>query len=87
MAKKSTRKVQDIPKDETKSARFIRVVTPRVSKAVKAINQIGFCSGLSYESKPEQTKQILNALLKAVEVLESKFAGKVGSENTFNFIK
>jgi len=85
MAKKKVRRKQVIPAEETKAERFVRVVTPRVNKAVKAIKQIGFCSAASYEYTPEQLKQITKALDTAQDEMLARFAGKSWDEGVFGF--
>ncbi len=87
MVKKRTRRKQEIPDSETASERFIRVVTPRVGKAVKAIEVIGFCTGSTYEYSVAQAKQITEALSNAVKALEDKFAGKSVGGGSFTFTK
>lgn len=87
MAKKKARRRQTINKDESKSERFVRVVTPRVSKAVKAIKVIGYCAGTAYESTPEQVAQITSALQIAIRVLVGKFEDKAEPEGVFDFTK
>jgi len=74
-----------IPESESKSARFIRVVTPRVTKAVKSIKVIGYCTATSYEYTPEQAKQIIDSLGSALVGLESQFAAKAKAEDGFAF--
>ena len=83
MAKKKARRRQEIPANETDAERFIRVVTPRVNKAVKAIDVIGFCTGSSYEYSTEQTKQIHDVLADALGRLGKKFAGVAGADGGF----
>ncbi|GAH43348.1 unnamed protein product [marine sediment metagenome] len=85
MAKKKVSSRPKIPDNETKSERFIRVVAPRVSKAVKAIDVIGFCAGSTYEYTPDQSVQIGNALIKAVNDLRVKFDRKANKQDSFNF--
>lgn len=85
MAKKQSRSTKAIPKDESKAARFIRVVTPRVAKAVKAITVIGYCAGAPYEYNQKQLEQIVGALTDAQNELIAKFAGKKSAEEAFSF--
>lgn len=85
MAKKKARVRQSIPIDETKSARFKRVVTPRVNKALKAIKVVGYCSGSTYEYTPDQVEAIIVALNEAVIKTGSKFAEKSDTEAVFDF--
>jgi len=65
-----------VPADESKSDRFIRVVTPRVNKAIKAIDVIGYCNGSTYEHTEQQVKQICELLHITVDKLQLKFSGK-----------
>lgn len=85
MAKKRNRRRQEIPKDESKADRFVRVVTPRVGKAIKAIRQIGFCAGGTYEYTPEQAQQIVEALAKETKALSTKFETKADTQAAFEF--
>lgn len=87
MAKKANRKRQEIPANETDAARFIRVVTPRVAKALKAIRQIGFCASKTYESTPKQIEQIFTVLSTEVESTCQKFTGKTEAASEFEFTK
>ncbi len=85
MAKRKVRRRQEIPKDESKADRFIRVVTPRVKKAVKSISVIGFCSGVAYDFTPEQVLQINAALTTAVEALTERYTKSPQVESEFGF--
>jgi len=85
MAKGKKRTSQKIPENETKADRFVRVVTPRVAKAVKAIRTIGFCAGSMYEYNDEQVIQILKALDTACGTLRKHFTAKTGVESDFAF--
>jgi len=85
MAGKRVRKKQNIPKDESKSDRFSRVVKPRVAKALKAIQQIGLCAGSTYESTDSQRNQILGALSDSVVGLKARFEKKTESQSGFEF--
>jgi len=85
MAKRKPRVKAVIPTDETKAMRFIRVVKPRVNKAIKAIGIVGYCASSSYEFTPQQVKDIINSLIVAVQGVESKFISKDKSVNEFKF--
>lgn len=85
MAEKRKRRKVNIPKDETKAARFVRVVTPRVVKAVKSISVVGYCASSTYEYTPQQVKQIVEVLLDAVEGVNNKFVAKTSPEGVFEF--
>ena len=84
MAKKKVRRKAEIPVDESNEDRFIRVVTPRVNKAVKAIEVIGFCTGSTYEYTANQSRQIVKALTDSIANLSDKFAGKTSTGGSFN---
>ena len=85
MAKRKARKPSNIPADESKADRFIRVVSPRVKKAVKAINQIGQCAGGTYENTDAQADQIMEALGTALTTTDAKFRAKPAEEKGFEF--
>ena len=87
MAKKKVRRKQEIPETESASERFIRIVTPRVNKAVKAVEVIGFCTGSTYEYTSKQAEQIAVVLHKAVKDLMRKFAGEVNGGGSFTLDK
>lgn len=85
MAKVGKKSSSRIPKDESKSDRFVRVVTPRVAKAVKAIRVVGYCAGAGYEYTPKQISQINAALATALQALAERFVSKTAVESEFNF--
>ncbi len=87
MGKKRVRVSQEIPKDESGQHRFVRIVLPRVVKAVKAIVVVGYCTGSGYEHTPTQVKQIIITLREAINNLEAKFEGKAGADGSFSFEK
>ena len=71
---------------ETKGQCFVRVVTPRVQKAIKMILLIGNCAGSVYSYDEVQAKQITDALYKAVNDVEERFQRKKGVEKmVFHF--
>lgn len=85
MVKKNTRKSNKPPDDETKSERFIRVVTPRVNNAVKAIAVIGYCAGTPYEYTATQVSEIVKALDNAFQAVLKQFRKESKSEGGFTF--
>ena len=85
MAKKGQRTKQSIPKDESGQDRFVRVVTPRVVKAIKSIRVIGYCAGAGYEYTPAQVEQIVSALTVVLNSLTERFASKKGVQEGFLF--
>lgn len=80
MAKRSTK----IPDNESKKARFKRIVEPRVGKALKAIGLIGNCTGGEYEYTQKDVANITTALIDAVSKMGDKFAGKDGTDFGFS---
>lgn len=87
MAKGQGKSGQKSLTTETKQERFIRVVIPRVNKAIKAIEVIGFCAGSSYEYTESQVDDILAALKFSVDSLADSFAGKTGSGGRFKLTR
>lgn len=85
MAKKGKGRVTKIPDNESKADRFVRVVTPRVAKAMKAISTIGFCASATYECTPAQSAQIISALTRSVDTLAKRFTEKKAGEPSFGF--
>lgn len=85
MAKKTSKRKHQIAPDESKAERFVRVVSPRVSKAVKAIDVIGYCAGSSYEYNTQQVEKITQALFASVNKLVDTFAKKTPAQEEFKF--
>lgn len=74
MAKNRKPRAAQAPKDETPSERFSRLASKRVTKAVKAIRNIGTLSGRSYQRTDEQVQAVLAYLKDAVKYVEGCFA-------------
>lgn len=85
MAKKVNRRKATIPENESKADRFVRVVTPRVVKAVKAIKVVGYCANASYEYSPKQVKQIIDRLTAAVQSVEGMLTDNKSVDEIFGF--
>lgn len=85
MAKKTRTRGTPPPKDETKEARFIRVCTARVRKAVKAISNIGNCASSNYSYTPEQLVVLNQSLITAMDDMQAKFQKKVVTTSEFSF--
>jgi len=60
-------RVSQVPKDETKEAKFNRLATKRVTKCRKALDQIGLLGSSSYISTERQREQITKALQESLE--------------------
>lgn len=80
MAKRKT----TVPDNETPAQSFVRVVEPRVGKALKAIGLVGSVTGSAYKAKPEQYAQIITALRDGVDKVEARFAGKGDTASGFS---
>jgi len=74
MAKRRKKKAVD--PDETKRQKFIRVVTPRVKKALKFIRLIGNQSGAAYEYNDEDVAGIMTALRQEINAVEKRYTEK-----------
>ena len=73
------KKKQGKAQDE-KHRDFIRVVTPRVKKALKAIGLIGNQAGSAYVSTQDERHKIFGTLHEAVSAVEKRYSNK-GSED------
>ena len=80
---KKQREKKVIPPTETKNERFIRVVSPRVSRALKSISLIGYCTSSAYEYTDVNKQKILDTLIDAVGSLKLKFEGKQKADTSF----
>lgn len=83
--KSTTSKASKVPANETKAERFVRVGTPRVNKAIKAIRQLGKLASSNYEYSEEQSVAMHRALQEAVDDVVSKFRGAAKDESGFTF--
>lgn len=82
--KPKKKKDSRVPKDESKHSKFIRVCSPRVRKALKAIKLIGNCSTNDYAYSKEQVDKITEALYKAVNTLDQQFSGTHAAATAFS---
>ena len=71
--------------NEGKDARFLRLATKRMTRAVKAIAMIGNLSGSGYASTELQRKQIADALHASVEKTVTKLNGVKAVDTSFSF--
>lgn len=63
---------------------FVRVVTPRVKKALKAIGLIGNQAGAAYVSTEDEIHQIFGALHEAVSATEKRYTSGDKQEIDFS---
>jgi hypothetical protein len=57
-------------------ARFVRIGSKRIPKAIKAVKQIGNLSGAGYVATEAQVKATVKALREAVDEVEKSLTGK-----------
>lgn len=78
--------VIEIPENETKAERFVRIATPRVNKVINAIDVLANCSGATYEYSDEQVDAMFDAIEMAVVTAKKQFQPKQKDEkNQFTF--
>lgn len=68
---------------EDKHEKFMRVVTPRVGKALKAIRLISNQAGAAYSYTEDDVAQIITALRDAVDNVEGCYLSKNKQEVDF----
>ena len=61
---------------ETPRARFLRLATPRVKRALNALNLVGNLNGHGYDSTPEDREKIIGRLFDAVHETKRRLEGK-----------
>lgn len=78
--------VIEIPENETKSERFIRIATPRVNKVINALDILSNCAGATYEYTEEQVEAMFDAIEMACITAKRQFQPKQKDEkNHFAF--
>ena len=83
---KKVRTKANIPENESKRDRFMRVAEPRVKNAIKAMNLIAACGNkATYDYAPEDVDRIQNVLVDAYKRIEAAFSGKATGEPEFSF--
>lgn len=82
-AKKSAprkKRESTVDPNETKRAKFVRLATARVNKAIKAIQQIGNLSGSAYEYGEEDLAKIKSGLAEASTQTLARFQPKARAD-------
>lgn len=72
----------DIPENETKEERFIRIATPRVNGVIQKLEILSNCSGATYGYTEEQVDAIELAVANARKQFQPKTAKE---KNQFTF--
>jgi hypothetical protein len=67
---------------ETKAAKFSRLASARVRRAVKAINLVGALASAQYERTPAQVDKIESYLNAAVRAAVARLRGEAEADNT-----
>ena len=67
---------------ETKAAKFSRLASARVKRAVKAINLVGALASAQYEKTPTQVDKIESYLNAAVRGAVARLRGEAEADNT-----
>ena len=76
----------DIPENETKEERFIRIATPRVNGVIQKLEILSNCSGATYGYTEEQVAAMFDAIELAVANARKQFKPKIEKEkNKFSF--
>jgi hypothetical protein len=70
--------------NESKAQRFVRVATPRVKKAIKAIDAVSQCTGSRYEYTEEQRDKILTAIGNAATNLRNRLMNEKAADTGFS---
>lgn len=70
---------------ESNEAKFVRIVTPRVIKAIKSIRLIGNCTHSGYKWTEAMSEHIRQELQAELDLLDSKFAKKMDKQSAFGF--
>lgn len=79
MAKSKT----TVPKDEKPEARCIRVIQPRVGKALKTIRLVGAVTDAHKLLTPKHKEEIIGVLEQAVREVKHRFAGQGAAASGF----
>ena len=65
---------------ETKAAKFSRLASARVTRAVKAINRVGALASAQYEKTPAQVDKIESYLNAAVRAAVARLRGEAEAD-------
>lgn len=68
-----------------KHANFLRVVTPRVKKALRAIGLIGNQAGAAYAPTVDEVTLMFASIRKKVDDTEKRYLGACTDESDFTF--
>jgi len=74
-------------KPENKRDKFLRLVNPRVNRAVHSIGLIGNCASSAYEFSEADVAKVIAAINAATQTLAERFAGKTSIAGGFKIDK
>lgn len=72
----------EIPENETKEERFIRIATPRVNAVLQKLEILSNCSGNTYGYTEEQIDAMFDAIELAVVNCKKQFQPKTAKEKS-----
>lgn len=85
--KKAAKAVRPVRTDEQiqadKKEAFVRVVTPRMDKAIKAMRNVSMCASPNYVYSEEQKRAVIAALEVAFDEVKAAFGGEQKSTTGF----
>ena len=70
----------NIPENETKAEKFIRIATPRVNSVIDKLDILANCAGAAYYYNEEQIESMFDAIRNAVDACYSQFQPKQKTE-------
>ena len=70
----------NIPENETKAEKFIRIATPRVNSVIDKLDILANCAGAAYDYNEEQIESMFDAIRNAVDACYSQFQPKQKTE-------
>lgn len=62
------------PADESKRAKFLRLVNSRAKVAIKALRSIGKLSTAAYESTPDDIAKLTKKLGEEIDAMKARFS-------------
>lgn len=70
----------NIPENETKNEKFLRIATPRVNAIIDKLDILSNCAASNYEYTEEQVEAMFQAIRDAVDKCYQQFQPKTKSE-------
>ena len=70
----------NIPENETKAEKFLRIATHRVNAVIDKLDILANCSGSAYDYTEEQVENMFNVIRDAVDACHAQYHPKAKSE-------